>query len=135
LELQTHKDHPPIVTNAATNACPCLWVYPYEEWCSYEKSIRKHAVVDLDAQAYVRFMVGGYNECPIDGQGRILLPPLLREYAQLERDVIITGVGERIEIWDKSRFEEDHSQTQNDFQRIAGVMARLQAGAGSGSEQ
>ncbi len=131
LELQTRSEQPPIVTNGMTNAGPCLWLYPYDDWCEFETRIHKHAAVDLDAQAYERFMVGGCNPCPIDGQGRILLPALMRDYAHLEHDVMIAGVGTRIELWNQSMFEEGHAKTQADFQRIAAVVAKLDSG-GSG---
>jgi MraZ protein len=81
---------------------------------------------DLDVQAYLRFLVSGATECPIDGQGRILLPTFLREHAELEREVAIVGVGPRIEIWDKSLFDENQSRTQEDFKRIAAVVAGLE---------
>ena len=62
---------------------------------------------DLDAQAYVRFMISGATECPIDNQGRTLLPAFLREFAKLEKEVVICGVGSRLEIWNKAKFDEE----------------------------
>ena len=131
LELQTQSEQPPIVTNGETNAGSCLWLYPHDDWCEFETRIQRHAAVDLDAQDYVRFMVGGSSPCPIDGQGRILLPALLRDHADLEREVMFVGVGSRIELWNKAMFEEGHSKTQSDFQRIAAAVARLDS-VGSG---
>ena len=57
-------------------------------------------------------LVSGAVECPIDGQGRILIPPHLREHASLERDVTFAGVGARIEIWSKERYEGEIRQTR-----------------------
>ena len=76
-------------------------------------------------------MVGGCQPGPIDGQGGILHPGLLSDYANLEREIMIAGVGARIELWNQARFEEGHSKTQADFQRIAAVVASLDTG-GSG---
>jgi MraZ protein len=126
LELQGRSEHAPIVTNGVTEAGNCLWLYGYEDWCEYESRIVKLAPNNLDVQAYVRFMVSGATECPIDGQGRTLLPAFLREHAKLEREVTINGVGPRIEIWNKALFDENQTRTQEDFQRIAAVVAGLE---------
>jgi MraZ protein len=126
LELQTHSEQAPIVTNGVTEAGECLWLYRYEDWCEYESRLVGLAPDNLDVQSYVRFMVSGATECPIDGQGRTLLPAFLREHAQLGRDVTIAGVGARIEIWNKALFDENQSRTQENFQRIASVVSGLE---------
>ena len=125
LELQSRSEQAPIVTNGVTGAGKCLWLYRYEDWCEYEAHLVGLAPNDMDVQSYVRFMVSGATECPIDGQGRTLLPPFLREHGKLGREVTIAGVGTRIEIWNKSLFDENQSGTQDDFQRIASVVAGL----------
>jgi MraZ protein len=125
LELQSRSEQAPIVTNGVTGAGKCLWLYRYEDWCEYEAHLVGLAPNDLDVQSYVRFMVSGATECPIDNQGRTLLPAFLREHAKLGREVTIAGVGARIEIWNKSLFDENQSGTQEDFQRIASVVAGL----------
>ncbi len=125
LALQRRSERPPIVTNGVTPAGECLWLYPYEDWCEYESRIVGLSPDNLDAQAFVRFMVSGATECPIDNQGRSLLPAFLREYAKLDREVTIAGVGARIEIWNKTKFDEDQTNTQVNFQRIASVVSNL----------
>jgi len=123
--LQSSSDQAPIVTNGLTNAGECLWLYPYEIWSRYEDRLAELPPDNLKAQRYVRFMVSGATECPIDNQGRSLLPGFLREYAKLDREVTIAGVGKRIEIWNKAKFDDDQSNTQAHFQRIASVVADL----------
>ncbi len=125
LELQSRSEQAPIVTNGVTGAGKCLWLYRYEDWCEYESRLVGLAPDNLDVQSYVRFMVSGATECPIDNQGRSLLPGFLREYAKLDREVTIAGVGTRIEIWNKTKFDDDQSNTQAHFQRIASVVAGL----------
>ena len=125
MELQRRSEHAPIVTNGVRNAGPCLWLYPYEDWRAYETRIDGLAPDDLDVQDFVSLMISGASECPIDGQGRILLPGLLRKHAKLKRDVMFAGVGTRIEIWDTTLFEEGRARTLRDFQRIASVVAGL----------
>ncbi len=125
MELQRRSERPPIVTNGVTSAGECLWLYPYEDWCEYESRIVGLSPDNLDAQSFVRFMVSGATECPIDNQGRSLLPAFLRDYAKLGREVTIAGVGARIEIWNKTKFDEDQTNTQVNFQRIASVVSNL----------
>jgi MraZ protein len=100
-ELERKSDHPPILTNAHE----CLQLYPYEDWCAFEESIVGISSVDLEAQAFSRLVISGATECPVDKQGRILVPPYLREHASLSREVTVAGVGPKIELWDKDRFE------------------------------
>jgi MraZ protein len=125
LELQSSSEQAPIVTNAVTESGECLWLSSYEAWCLYESRLVELAPDDLDVQAYLRFMVSGATECPIDSQGRALLPAFLRDYAKLGREVTFAGTGKRIEIWSKSQFDENQARTQENFQRIASVVAGL----------
>ncbi len=124
-ELHRRSERAPIVTNGVTPAGECLWLYSYDDWCAYEDRIVNLSPDNLDAQSFVRFMVSGATECPIDNQGRSLLPGFLREYAKLDREVTIAGVGKRIEIWNKTKFDDDQLNTQAHFQRIASVVAEL----------
>jgi MraZ protein len=124
--LGSNNEQAPIATTGATADGQCLWLYSHEDWGRYEEHVAGLGPNDLDVQAYLRFLVSGATECPIDGQGRILLPAFLREHAKLEREVAIVGVGPRIEIWDKSLFDENQSRTQEDFKRIAAVVAGLE---------
>jgi len=123
--LQSSSDQAPIVTNGLTNAGKCLWLYPYEIWSRYEDRLAELPPDNLKAQRYVRFMVSGATECPIDNQGRMLLPAFLREHATLQRDVTFAGVGKRIEIWDKSLFDENQFETQENIEDVASVVADL----------
>ncbi len=125
LELQSRSDNAPIITNGPPDALACLWLYPYEDWCKFESRVATLSPDNLKVQQYVRFMISGATECPIDAQGRTLLPQYLRDYAKLEREVAIAGVGTRIELWNKSLFDEDQSNTQADFQEISAAVAEL----------
>jgi MraZ protein len=120
-ELEHRSDRAPIVTAGFE----CLHLYPFEDWREVEKRIVDNATEDADVQAYQRMMISGAAECPIDKQGRMLIPPLLREQAGLDREVMIAGVGPRIEIWDKDRFDADLKKTQARHPEIASTVARL----------
>ena len=118
-ELQRRSDHPPILTNAFQ----CLELHPFEDWQQFEERIVGIATIDPQAQALARMMVSGAVECPIDRQGRILVPQHLRDYAGLERDVTVAGVGPKIELWNSARFEANLIQTQARYEELAMSLA------------
>ena len=118
-ELQRQSDYPPFLTNAHE----CLDLFPYEDWLEFEERIVGTASVDPEMQAYVRMVVSGATACPIDKQGRILVPVHLREHAGLEREVIVAGVGHKIELWDKVRFERNWTQTKARLPEMARSVA------------
>jgi len=119
MELQRRSDQPPILT-ADEN---CLQLYPYEDWLVHEKEIVAKAAIDPNARDYVRLMISGAVEAPIDKQGRILVPQYLREQAHIERDVTVAGVGLTIEIWDAARLQKNLNQTQANSRTISLEMA------------
>lgn len=101
----------------------CLFVFPNEEWHIFEEKLKSLPMSNKDARKFVRFFLAGAAMVELDKQGRILIPPVLRECAGLEKDVVVVGVGNRVEIWDKGRWEE--STTFNDMDEIAEHMSDL----------
>ena len=87
----------------------CLCVYPQSEWNILEEKLRELPLTNKNARTITRFLVSGAASCELDKQGRILVPTALREYAGLEKDVVVTGNLERIEIWDKAKWSESTS--------------------------
>lgn len=79
----------------------CLFVYPMEQWTAFEEKLQALPLNQPSARAFARFFFSGATECELDKQGRVMLPPNLREYGQLTKEVMITGAGNRLEIWDK----------------------------------
>lgn len=121
MELARQSDRAPILTNLFG----CLGLYPYEEWVEIEQKLADRAQINIKVQRFQRFLVSGAIECPIDGQGRLLIPPYLRQHAELEREVTIAGVGKRIEVWDKARFDADIARTQAGFPDLAEEVEKL----------
>ena len=80
----------------------CLFAFSQDEWKNFETKLKALPLSDKNARNFVRFFLAGATECEIDKQGRFLLPNNLREYAKLEKEAVIIGVGTRLEIWDKS---------------------------------
>ncbi len=101
----------------------CLVAFPVEEWSLIEEKIRALPSSEPDVKAFMRFVYSRATECELDRQGRVLIPPSLREYAELKRDVIIVGMGHKIEIWDPSLW--DKAVTPDRFPAISETLARL----------
>ena len=101
----------------------CLFVYPDEEWTKIEEKFRDIPLTTKDARKFSRFFFAGAASCEVDKQGRILLPQVLREFADLQKDVVLVGVLSRIEIWSKDRWQD--ANTYDDMDEVAEHMAEL----------
>lgn len=84
----------------------CLFAFSQNEWLNFETKLKSLPLSDKNARNFVRFFLSGATECEIDKQGRFLLPSNLRNVAKLEKEVIIIGVGTRLEIWDKQTWQD-----------------------------
>ena len=94
----------------------CLLAYPKSEWTLFEEKLLQLPQNNKNARALVRHFMAGAVECEIDKQGRILIPQVLRNFAKLNKDVLLVGVGTKIEIWDKDIWEQNET---NDIEQIA----------------
>lgn len=84
----------------------CLLIYPLPEWEEIERKLMRLPTLNPVARRLQRLMVGHATELELDAHGRILIPPTLREYAALSRDVVLIGQGSRFELWDESHWGE-----------------------------
>ena len=95
----------------------CLFIYGPKEWQSFEEKLYALPITNPSARKFSRFFLANACSCEFDKQGRVLLPQNLRDLAGLTRDVILTGVGSRIEIWDRQRWIE--TSTYVDLEEVA----------------
>ncbi|PIE71144.1 MAG: division/cell wall cluster transcriptional repressor MraZ [Deltaproteobacteria bacterium] len=91
----------------------CLFVYTFDEWSEIERHALALAKKDKRTRRFVRFFVGAAYECPCDKQWRVLIPQPLREYAGLEKEIVLTGMLERFEIWDRQRWDAGDTEMQD----------------------
>ena len=84
----------------------CIDIYTVEEWEKFAEKLHKLSVTKRDMRDFVRFIFGNATEVELDKQGRILLPAMLRETVGIEKEVIVMGVGNKVEIWDKVAWDE-----------------------------
>jgi len=82
----------------------CLFVYEEQEWRTFEDKLKTLPLNSKDARNFVRFFLAGAAYVEVDKQGRILLPTVLREFAELEKEAVLVGVASRVEIWSKERW-------------------------------
>ena len=103
----------------------CLFGFSQTEWSNFEEKLKTLPLTNKNARDFVRFFLSGAIECEIDKQGRFLIASNLREYAELEKEAVITGVGTRIEIWNKDKWKAYNSEENLSADQIAENMANL----------
>ena len=101
----------------------CLFAYTNEERKHFEEKLQAIPVSNQKGRRFARYFLAGATLCEVDKQGRILIPANLRAAAALEKDVVLAGVGDRVEIWDKNNWAE--ANTYDDMDEIAANMEGL----------
>ncbi|MCC2687141.1 MAG: cell division/cell wall cluster transcriptional repressor MraZ [Paenibacillaceae bacterium] len=97
----------------------CLFVYPAGEWSALEQKLKALPLMKSDARAFTRFFFSGATECELDKQGRVNIPGNLLEHAGLDKDCVVLGVSNRVEIWSKSNWQGYFDQSEQSFNEIA----------------
>ena len=103
----------------------CLVAYPSDEWRVLEARLNEMPSFDPKVQAFRRYFMAPAQECPVDRAGRILVPPPLRAFAGLEREVILAGMGKHLEIWSKERHDTAMQSAQENFAGLAQAMGEM----------
>lgn len=91
----------------------CLLIYPLPDWEEIEQKLRRLPTLNAVSRRLQRLMIGHATELELDGAGRILIPPSLREYASLNRAAMLIGQGARFELWDEAQWNESREQWLN----------------------
>lgn len=102
-----------------TNEDRCLVLYPEEEWQKLMEKLAALPQMKSDVKAFQRFFVSGACECSIDKQGRVLIPPTLRQYGGLRKEIVFVGMQTKIEIWDRERWSEEIERSKASFLRFS----------------
>lgn len=103
----------------------CLFGFSQDEWTNFEEKLKTLPLTNKNARDFVRFFLSGAIECEIDKQGRFLISANLREYANMEKDVVIIGVGTRLEIWNREKWKDYTSDENISADEIAENMTML----------
>jgi MraZ protein len=113
--FQTDAHDHPYITNHTFEHERCLALYPHKEWARLIGRIAEKAQFDPNVQRFLSFYVGGAHEVELDKQGRILIPPDLRTYAHLDREVTFSGQLNRVELWDHELLQGVIKKTEEQF--------------------
>lgn len=103
----------------------CLFLYAAQEWGSIAERIAQLPFSQKKSRAFARLMLAGAWDTSLDSQGRVMVPEYLRTYAQLGKHVTITGLYNRIEIWDEDAWQQYRAATEAASEDIAEGMASL----------
>ena len=103
----------------------CLFGYPQAEWGKVVEQVTKLPISQQNARAFARLMLAGAVEVELDAQGRMLIPGYLRQYAQLDKKIVIVGIHSRIELWDERAWQQYQQQTEANAAEIAEQIGHL----------
>lgn len=103
----------------------CLFIYSSTEWSIVEDKLKSLPMTNKDARAFVRFFFAGACECELDKQGRILMPNNLKDYAKIDKELVIIGVSTRIEIWSREEWNKFNSDANISYEDVAEKMSQL----------
>jgi MraZ protein len=102
----------------------CLWIMPEADWRELVERVRGDSLVDQRALALQRYFIGSAVTLSLDAQGRLAVPPVLRELAGIRHEVMLVGIGSRIELWARERWDEYEARLNDE------LIAELARGAG-----
>jgi MraZ protein len=103
----------------------CIFLYPMDEWRIIEEKLRSLPFTRADVRSFARFFFSGASELEVDRQGRTLIPVNLRDYASIDKELIIIGVGSRIEIWSADKWGQYTQDAESSYEEIAESLVDL----------
>jgi len=107
-----------------TNHLECLWAFSKEEWSIIEEKAASLSLMNNAVNTYRRYFISGAQECPVK-QGRILIPPDLRDIAGLKKEVVLVGELKLFEIWDREKWEKEFKKAMEDFPEASQSLSEL----------
>jgi MraZ protein len=113
------------ITNSIYQGRRYLDFFTHSEWQKLEKKISRLPELKSEVQVFQRFYISSAENCQIDSQGRILIPQHLRSYAGLEEDIVLVGMGHKIEFWSEKTWAELFGKLESDFERVVSVVSDL----------
>ena len=112
--LQTKSNQILVLTNHDN----CLWAFAQDEWKTIEENAARMPQLDHAVNTYLRYFISGAQECLVK-QGRITIPPDLREISGLKKEVVLVGGLKLFEIWDRERWEEEFERAKRNFPQVS----------------
>lgn len=103
----------------------CLFLYPADVWREIAEKLGSMPVGEKSTRSFVRLMLSGATDAQLDSQGRILVPDYLKEYAGLTKEVVLAGLYNRLEIWNKDGWEKYKLEAEGNQDEIAEQLGKL----------
>jgi len=103
----------------------CLFVFPSADWEKLAQKLTNLPLAQANSRAFVRLMLSGAADLELDSQGRVLVPDYLRKYAGLDKEAVVCGIYNRMEIWDAATWEEYRVKTESSSEEIAEKLGEL----------
>ncbi|MCL5411621.1 MAG: division/cell wall cluster transcriptional repressor MraZ [Patescibacteria group bacterium] len=103
----------------------CLFLYTKESWEQLWGKLKELPLTQGDARSFSRYLLSGAVEVSFDQLGRAMVPSYLRDYAQIKNEAMVVGVGDRIELWAKDRWEDYRVKTESTSEEIAEKLTGL----------
>ena len=97
----------------------CLFIYPIDEWKILSEKIKSFPLGKKDARAFGRILFSRASNCSMDTQGRVSVMKYLKEYAHINKEIMIIGVGDRIEVWSKDLWQKYSTEVVDSYEDIA----------------
>jgi MraZ protein len=98
--------------------------YPLKEWNEIERKVSSLPQFKQEVISFLRYLMGGAVDCPLDGQGRVLIPQSLRSHARIDKELVMIGMLTRIEIWAKEVWEEEEQgRAYEEFKKSREILA------------
>jgi MraZ protein len=108
-----------------TNLDGCIVCYPNQEWLTIQERTSNQGSIKKEARAFLRYYYSGVTECSIDRLGRVLIPQSLKTQADIRKNVVIIGMGKKIEIWAQEKWEELVKKATSDPDQVADIVSEL----------
>jgi MraZ protein len=93
----------------------CIWIWSPAEWAVWAERLQALSLGDPGQLALQRFFLGSAHTASVDTQGRLMIPPVLREFAGLEHEAMVVGAGARVEIWSRARWDSYEDQITDEL--------------------
>ena len=111
-----------VITRGLDN---CLYMFSYAAWEGMAAKLQSLSLANADTRGFSRFMLSGAAEVEVDDAGRILVPDHQKTYAGLKKRIVFTGVSDRVEIWDATRWQSYKRRIDRDAERMAKKLGEI----------
>ncbi len=97
----------------------CIFMFGESEWQIQEEKFRRASFTKKETRSFNRMFFAGAIDVIPDKQGRFIIPQYLKDYAGIKKDIVVIGVSNRIEVWDRKKWSEFYADSSDSFEQVA----------------